>query len=208
MTAAPFDFSTVLAPGLPAAAAKWNAFPKYNFVGGHNDGDLLPSDALRAAANRVLSREGRTLATYGLESGPLGYKPLREFLVAKLKRDAGILCMPEEILITSGSLQAMDLINAALLAPGDTVLAEQANYGGALTRLARLGVKVIGIPLDGGGMRMDALAQALDDCKRAGTKPKYIYTIPTVQNPTATIMSVALRQTKHMINERRNVEAV
>ena len=65
---------------------------------------------------------------------------------------------------------------------------EQESYGGALTRLARLGVKAVGIPLDGEGLRMDALAAALDDLKRRGIRAKYIYTIPTVQNPTGTIM--------------------
>jgi 2-aminoadipate transaminase len=64
---------------------------------------------------------------------------------------------------------------------------------GALNRLTRLGVNVVGIPLDHDGMRMDALAQALADLKRRGITPKYIYTIPTVQNPTGTIMPLARR---------------
>src|SRR5580658_9285181 len=97
---APFDFAPLLAAGLPAPAAKWNGFPKYNFVGGHNDASQVPVDELIAAAIAVLRREGRTLASYGLESGPLGYRPLREFLVAKLKRDAGISCAADDILVT------------------------------------------------------------------------------------------------------------
>jgi 2-aminoadipate transaminase len=185
---ATFDFAPLLAAGLPAPAAKWTGFPRYNFSGGHNDADHLPVENLIAAATAVLAREGATLATYGLESGPLGYQPLRAFLVEKLDHHAGIACSADEILITSGSLQAMDLINGILLAPGDTVVIEQESYGGALTRLARLGVKTVGIPLDGEGLRMDALAAALDDLKRRGIQPKYIYTIPTVQNPTGTIM--------------------
>jgi 2-aminoadipate transaminase len=183
-----FDFAPVLVAGLPPPAAKWTHFAKYNFSGGHNDPDQVPVDRLTAAATSVLQREGATLATYGLESGPLGYLPLRAFLVEKLKRHAGITCTADEILITSGSLQAIDLVNALLLAPGDTVLIEQESYGGALTRLSRLGANMIGIPLDAGGMRMDALAAALADLKRRGIRPKYIYTIPTVQNPTGTIM--------------------
>jgi 2-aminoadipate transaminase len=188
-----FDFSKVLAPGLPPPAAKWNGFAKYNFVGGHNDSELLPVDALVAAADAVLRREGATLATYGLNSGPQGYRPLREFLAAKLKRTAGIACTADEILVTSGSLQALDLINGALLTRGDTVILEQDTYQGALTRLARLGVRAVGIPLDGEGMRTNALAVALDELKRQGVRPKYIYTVPTVQNPTGTILSEARR---------------
>ena len=70
-----FDFAPLLAPGLPPPAAKWTGFPKYNFVGGHNDADHVPLDQLLKAANDVLAREGKHLATYGLASGPLGYRP-------------------------------------------------------------------------------------------------------------------------------------
>jgi 2-aminoadipate transaminase len=183
-----FDFAPLLPAGLPPAAARWTGLAKYNFTGGNNDSDELPLDGLIAAANSVLMREGRTLATYGLASGPQGYRPLREFLTAKLKRDASISCTADDILIVSGSLQALDLVNAALLTRGDTVIFEKDSYQGSLTRLARLGVNVVGIPLDDEGMRMDALANVLADLKARGITPKYIYTIPTVQNPTATIM--------------------
>jgi len=191
---APFDVAPLLAPGTPAPAAKWNGFPKYNFVGGHNDADNVPVEALIEAATDVLRREGPTLATYGLNSGPLGYRPLREFLSSKLKGHAGIDCSPDEILITSGSLQGLDLINTLLLGKGDTVLIEKETYGGALTRLAKFGVNIIGIPLDNDGMRMDSLKAKLEELKAKGIKPKYIYTIPTVQNPTGSIMPEARRK--------------
>ncbi|MGB6937518.1 MAG: PLP-dependent aminotransferase family protein [Xanthobacteraceae bacterium] len=200
-----FDFAPLLAPGLPPPAIKWNGFPKYNFVGGHNDADHVPLDALVETANDVLRREGRTLATYGLNSGPLGYLRLREFLAQKLKRTAGIACHAGEILITSGSLQALDLVNGILLSRGDTVIVEQATYQGALTRLNRLGVNAIGIPLDGGGMRMDALAEALEDLRGKGIRPKYIYTIPTVQNPTGTILNEARRRELLALAEKYGV---
>ncbi len=183
-----FDFTPLLASGLPAPAPRWTGFPEYNFAGGHNDAEQLPVDDVVAAAVAVLEREGATLATYGLESGPLGYRPLRQFLAAKLQRSAGIRCDQDEILVTSGSLQAIDLVNGVLLDRGDTVLVEQDTYGGALTRLARLGVDTVGIPLDAQGLRVDALTAALDGLTRRGVRPKYIYTIPTVQNPTGTIM--------------------
>ncbi len=187
------DLAALLAPGLPAPAVRWTGFAKYNFVGGHNDPSLVPVDSLIEASTAVLRREGRTLATYGLNSGPLGYRPLREFLVAKLKGHAGISCSSDEILITSGSLQAMDLVNGIFLARGDTVLIEQETYGGALTRLTRLGVNAVGVPLDREGLRMDALEAALSEHKRRGIRPKFIYTIPTVQNPTGTIMGTERR---------------
>ena len=77
----------------------------------------------------------------------------------KLKRDAGIACTADDILITSGSLQALDLVNGVLLARGDTVIIEQECYQGSINRLTRLGVNAVGIPLDSDGMRIDALAE-------------------------------------------------
>src|SRR3989440_3508568 len=106
-----FDYAPLLRAGLPPAAARWTGLARYNFTGGNNDADQVPVDGLIAAAQAVLRREGRTLATYGLASGPQGYRPLREFLAAKLNRDAGMSCTFDDILIVSGSLQALDLVN-------------------------------------------------------------------------------------------------
>jgi 2-aminoadipate transaminase len=173
---------------------RWQGRAKYDFTGGNNDPDSLPLEGLIAAAEAVMRREGRTLSTYGLNSGPQGYRPLREFLAGKLKADAGIRCTADDILITSGSLQGLELVNGTLLERGDTVIIEEDCYQGSINRLLRLGVTPIGIPLDRDGMRVDALAATLDDLKRKGIRPKYIYTIPTVQNPTGTILPVERRR--------------
>jgi 2-aminoadipate transaminase len=188
MSVAPFDFTSLLPAGLPPAAAKWTGAARYNFIGGNNDPAQIPVDGLVAAAAAVLAREGSTLASYGMKSGPQGYRPLREFIAGKLKRDAAIACTADDILVVSGSLQALDLINGVLLARGDTVIIEQDCYQGTINRLKRLGVHAVGIPLDRDGMRIDVLAQELAALRQRNIKPKYIYTIPTVQNPTGTIM--------------------
>jgi 2-aminoadipate transaminase len=191
----PFDFEPLVPAGSPAPAMRWTGAPRYNFIGGNNDPDGVPVDGLRAAADAVLAREGRSLATYGLNSGPQGYRPLREFLVAKLKRDAGMTCTADHILIVSGSLQALDLVNGALAARGDTIICERDCYEGTLNRYTRMGINVVGLPTDKGGLRMDALGAALADLKAKGVRPKFIYTIPTVQNPTATILPMDRRET-------------
>lgn len=193
MTSAAFDYAPLFKSGLPAPAAKWGGLAKYNFIGGNNDADQVPLEGLIAASNAVLKREGHALATYGLAHGPQGYRPLREFLTQKLKRDAGIACAADDILVTSGSLQAIDLVNGIFLARGDTAIIEQECYQGSINRLTRLGVNTIGIPLDRDGMRMDMLSNALDELKHRGIRAKYIYVIPTVQNPTGTIMPEARR---------------
>ncbi len=193
MAADTFDYSGLLRPDLPPPAVKWGGFPKYNFVGGHNDPESVPVGGLIAAACSVLEREGKTLSTYGLESGSLGYLPLRQFIANKLGKDAGLTCSADEILITSGSLQGLDLVNQVLLSPGDTVIIEKATYGGAITRLKRIGVNIVGVPVDHDGLCSEGLEAALKDLKGRGIKAKYIYTIPTVQNPTATVMSEGRR---------------
>lgn len=187
------DYAPLLRANLPAAAAKYNGFPKYNFVGGHNDADSIPVDDLVAAASSVLKREGATLATYGLQSGPQGYRPLREFLVKKLAKDAGITCDADEILMTSGSLQGLDLVNQMLLDKGDTIIMEQETYGGSLTRVKKFGVNIVAAPLDKQGIDVDALGRVLADLKSKGIRPKYVYTIPTIQNPTASILPLDRR---------------
>ena len=70
MTSATFDFTPLLPAGLPAPAAKWTGLAKCSFVGGNNDPDQVPLEGLIDAVESVLRREGRTLATYGLASGP------------------------------------------------------------------------------------------------------------------------------------------
>lgn len=205
MSPTPFDFTAVLRADLPPAAARYNGFPKFNFVGGHNDEGSVPVEDLVAAAGRVLRREGHTLATYGMQSGPLGYRPLREFIVRKLAKDAGIACTADEVLITSGSLQGLDLVNAALVAPGDTVIVEEMTYGGAISRLKRAGANIVGVPVDDDGLSADRLEAALDALAEKGIRAKYIYTIPTVQNPTATVMSEGRRREIIALSEKHGV---
>jgi len=189
-----FDFGPLVPAGSPVPAARWTGLAKFSFTGGNNDPDGVPVEGLKAAIDAVLTREGKSLATYNLGHGPQGYRPLREFLSVKLARDAGMTCTADDILLVSGSLQALDLVHGALLARGDTVICERDCYEGTLNRYTRLGVNVVGIPLDKDGMRMDALEASLAELKRKGDRPKFIYTIPTVQNPTATILTSERRE--------------
>lgn len=142
----------------------------------------------------MIAREGATLATYGLNSGPQGYRPLREFIASWMAGCADMQDSADDILITSGSLQALDLVNQLLVGPGDMVIAEEATYGGALTRLSKLGVPYLGVQLDDDGIDPAHLAELLETQQSAGNPVKFIYTIPTVQNPTGGVMPVERRQ--------------
>jgi 2-aminoadipate transaminase len=189
-----FDFQAMFAKGLPAPAARWNGFPKYNFVGGHNDPEGIPVEELIASAGRALRKRGRTLATYNLDGGPLGDREMREFLAWKMKTYRGFSPSPDEILVTPGSNPALLLTFDVLINPGDTVIAEEYTYSGALGRMRARGAKVVGAKLDGKGLRADHLAELLEAQKKAGVKAKFIYTIPTIQNPTSTVMPVERRR--------------
>jgi 2-aminoadipate transaminase len=187
-----FAYSQLFADGVPAPQPRWTGFPKYNFVGGHNDPVHVPAAELAAVASAALKGGGGTLALYNAD-GPQGLLRLRDFVAQKVQA-RGIKAYAEDVLITSGSGQAIDLVNRLLLKRGDTVIIEEFTYGGALTKLQRLGVNVVGTPLDDNGIRIDGLARVLADLAKKGVKPKYVYTIPTIQNPTGSVMPLGRRE--------------
>jgi 2-aminoadipate transaminase len=189
-----FAYPHLFGKQVPPPAPRWAGNAKFNFIGGHNDRTLIPVEGLIEAAAAVLRREGAELALYSLAQGPQGYRGLRRFVADKLARWRGIDGSPDDVMITSGSGQAIDLVNQVLLEPGDTVILEEFTYGGYLTKLRRLGVEIVGAPLDEDGIRIDALAAILDGLKRRGITPKYICTIPTIQNPTGSIMPLDRRR--------------
>lgn len=183
------QFQPEFRPDLPPPVKRWSGFPTYNFVGGHNDPTQIPVDDLVAAAKSVLAREGRDLAMYGLKNGPQGYQPLRNFIAEELTTRTKMLCNADDVLLVSGSLQALDLVFETFLDAGDSIIIEEACYGGCLSWYSRHSIIPIGIEVDQDGMRMDHLAEVLGELAGEGRLPKMIYTIPTVQNPTGTVMS-------------------
>jgi 2-aminoadipate transaminase len=194
MSTSGFAYPNLFRKALPPPAARWAGNAPFNFIGGHNDRTLVPIEELIAAAATVLRREGQELAVYRLGEGHQGYSGLRRFVAERLSRWRGIAAGADDILITSGSGQGIDLVNQVLLEAGDTVILEEFTYGGYLTKLRRLGVNAVGVPLDADGIRIDALGQILADLRAKGTTPKYICTVPTIQNPTGSIMPLDRRR--------------
>ncbi len=189
-----FNFENFFHDDVKPAAGRAGGFPPYNFIGGHNDPACVPVDELQNSAMRVFEKYGQRLATYNLGDGPLGALPLRRFLATSLKERAGMRCSEDEILLVSGSLQALDLVNQTLLKPGDTIIMEESTYGGVISRFRHLKVNIIGVPVTGDGMDLDRLEAELEQLKSNRVCPRYIYTIPTVHNPTGTVMPVANRK--------------
>jgi len=193
MTATGFAHAARFARDLPPPAPRWTGFAKFNFIGGHNDPTRIPAAALADAASTVLKRGGANLALYNSD-GPQGFRGLRDFVVSKVAGRAGIKCAADDVLITSGSGQGLDLVHRLLIEPGDTVLVEEFSYQGTLSKLRRLRADIVPAPLDDKGMRIDALANILADLGRNGIVPKLIYTIPTIQNPTGSILPLERRR--------------
>jgi 2-aminoadipate transaminase len=190
---AALDFAKLYSDGLPEPAQRWAPFPKYYFVGGNNDPEQIPIEGLIEAAASVLRREGSKLAIYNLGLGPQGYPGLRQFVADKSKQHRGITAPIDDIMVVTGSGQGIDMISKLLLNPGDTVLAEEFCYQGALNRFRKLGAKIEAMKLDADGIVIDALAAQLAALKAKGVTPKFIYTIPTIQNPTASILPLDRR---------------
>jgi len=158
-----------------------------SFGGGMPAPDVFPIQEFREACERVLRDSG----DFALQYGPTdGYPPLRELIVRHTAR-YGIEVTPENILVTSGSQQALDLLGKILINPGDHILVESPTYLGALQAWSAYGAEYVTVPMDEYGMVTDALEAAL----RSG--PKFIYVLPNFQNPTG--VTLALERRKKLI---------
>ncbi len=146
--------------------------------------DLLPFDELRALFAAVLADVGPPAL---LHSPTEGLTPLRETL-ARMMAARGVRCSPAEVMVLSGSQQGLDLAARILLDPGDTVVVEQPSFIGALQTFRGARARLIGVPADEHGMRTDVLESAL-----ARFRPKLIYTLPTFQNPSGTVLPLERR---------------
>lgn len=146
--------------------------------------ELLPMEALQEVQGRLAAEVGPDLA---LHSPTEGIPALREALCESLL-ERSIRCSPSEVLVTNGSQQALDLVARVFLAPEDLVVVEEPTYLGALQVFRRAGVRLMGVPVDEEGMRVDLLEALL-----ARVRPRLLYTIPTFQNPSGAVMSLSRR---------------
>lgn len=158
-----------------------------SFAGGLPAPELFPVDAVRAAADAVLSTDGRAALQYGLTEG---HPPLREWICAHLAGTVGLKAHPDELLITHGSQQGLDLVARVLLDPGDIVLTENPAYLGALQVFQAYEAEPVGLACDEAGLVPAALREWL---ARSPRRPKLLYLIPNYQNPTGVRLASARR---------------
>jgi 2-aminoadipate transaminase len=155
-----------------------------SFAGGLPAPEMFPVAEIQAAARRVLDEQGPAALQY---SSTEGYLPLRQLLVRHMAR-YGIQVGPENVLITSGSQQALDLMGKLLVNPGDLVLTEAPTFLGAIQAFAAYQAQFVTVPIDQEGLQVERLEEAL----RAG--PKFLYVLPNFQNPGGVTLSLPRRR--------------
>jgi 2-aminoadipate transaminase len=157
-----------------------------SFAGGFPSNDSLPAREMEMLAGEILARDGTGVLQYGPVAG---YGPLLENISAWLQKSKKITAAPAEVLITSGSQQALDLIGKLCLEEGDLVAVEEPTYLTALQTFNSYRVRFLPIPCDGEGMQVDVLEKSLAACR-----PKFVYTVATFQNPTGVSLGVDRRE--------------
>ena len=163
---------------------------------GFGDPRQFRIDEFYGAVREVMRRDG--VACLEMED-ERGYAPLRAS-IAHILTSQGIEAHPDNVLVTSGSQQALSLVTQLLLRPGDTVLVERPTYDGAIRLFKAHGLRLVGCPVDAWGMQVEALEPLLQRYH-----PKLIYTMPTFQNPTGACMSAARRRSLVALADQYNV---
>ncbi len=161
----------------------------------------LPLDVVGELVADLIAKRGPVALQYGSGQGD---PHLRE-QICDVMRMEGIEANPDDVVVTVGSQQALDLITRIFIDPGDVVLAEGPSYVGALGTFSAYQAKVIHIAMDSEGIIPESLAQTIYALKSAGNRIKFLYTIPTFQNPAGVTLSVARRQQVLEICQRADV---
>ena len=172
-----------------------------SFAGGLPSPDSFPLEDIKRVTAEVLELEGKDALQYGTTEGDIR---LRTLLAERHKKDGLDLC-PENVLITTGSQQALDLCGKIFINPGDVVLCGLPSYLGGLNAFANYGALLKGIPLDDHGMRPDLLEKTITDLKKEGKTLKFIYIIPDFQNPTGVTLPRSRRLEIIRVAERHDL---
>ena len=176
--------------------------PPIALTGGIPDPDSLPIDELTEVSRRVLAREGRLALQYG---GPQGFLGLREWVAGRLSALDGVPLGPENVAVTNGSAGALANVCETLLDEGDAVLIEAPTYPGAVRVMRALGARPVPVPLDGEGIRPDALEETLADLGKQRLRAKLLYTIPNFHNPSGVTASGQRRRQVLELTRRHGV---
>ena len=157
-----------------------------SFAGGFPDSAMFDVDGIHAATERALTQEPGAALQYGATEG---YQPLREQLAAFMASKGVPDAAPEQLIVTTGSQQALDLIGKTMINPGDKVIVEAPTFLATIQCFRLYGADLITAPMDSDGVQTEALEQLIIE-----HRPKLIYLIPTFGNPSGATLSLARRK--------------
>ena len=159
----------------------------------------LPLEIVAETVQRLIRERGEQALQYGSGQGDVG---LREQITAEVLPTVGVHAHPDDVVVTVGSQQALDLVTRVFCDPGDVVLAEAPSYVGALSTFAAYQVDVVHVAMDEEGLVPEALSDALEACARAGKRVKFLYTVPSYHNPAGVTQGPLRRQEILQIAQR------
>ncbi len=162
-----------------------------SFAGGLPDAATFPMDAMKGVALQVFDDHGSMSLQYGPTAG---YTALREWIADRMGKVEGVSATVDDIMITSGGIEAMDLIAKTFLNPGDIVVVEAPTYLTAFSVFRCYDVDFVAVDIDDEGMRVDLLEEQLAELERQGRRAKLIYTMPAFQNPGGVTMPLDRRR--------------
>jgi 2-aminoadipate transaminase len=161
-----------------------------SLAGGLPDTSTFPPDTFAAVAQRIASESCAKALQYGPTEGLAETKDC----IAAVMEAEDMRVDAEDVLVTTGGQQVIDLVTKTLIDPGDVVVAEGPTYPGAASVFTAYEADVVQIDMDSDGMRVDLLEETLDRLDREGRRPKFIYTVPSFQNPAGVTMSAPRRR--------------
>ena len=157
-----------------------------SFAGGFPDSALFDVDGIRAASQQALQDAPGAALQYGATEG---YQPLREQLAAFMASKGASDVAPENLIVTTGSQQALDLLGKTLINPGDKVIVEGPTFLATIQCFRLYGAELVSAPIDGEGVDTQALEKLI-----AEHRPKFVYLIPTFGNPSGALLGLARRK--------------
>jgi 2-aminoadipate transaminase len=161
-----------------------------SLAGGLPDTSTFPAEDLAALTARMAAESSAAALQYGPTEGLEGVK----HCIVEVMAAEGMQVEPDDLLVTTGGQQVIDLVCRALIDPGDVILAEGPTYPGAVPVFTSYEADVVQIEMDDDGMRIDLLEEQLDRLAREGRTPKFVYTVPSFHNPAGVTMSLERRR--------------
>ncbi|MDE2728749.1 MAG: PLP-dependent aminotransferase family protein [Gemmatimonadota bacterium] len=173
-----------------------------SFAGGLPDDATFPMEAMKEVAVQVFETHGSMSLQYGPTAG---YTALREWIAGRMGPVEGVTATADDIIVTTGGIEAMDLIAKTLLNPGDVIVVEAPTYLTAFSVFRCYDVDFVAVDIDDEGMRVDLLEAQLSELERRGKRAKLIYTMPTFQNPGGVTMPLERRRKLVELADRYNI---